>query len=136
VRRTATLNPIATGRHAVVAGARAADGAVARYSASGRSAGRGTGAVRAPDATALVELGTAAPGRPTMGTTSGSVASASGTSLAAPALARWLLDGLATADPAVRPLDPGWARRRVAEALGVPDAPRGMRGERAALPPG
>lgn len=119
VRRVDTLNPAATGRFTVVAGARVlGDGRVSRYSAAGEvGAGR-----RVPDLTAVADRSACRPGILTRGTFSGSVAVASGTSLAAPQVARWLVDLLAReAAPTTAPRA-AWARELVAARLGVEPA--------------
>lgn len=124
VSRADTINPIATGRHAVVVGAReAATGRASPYSAAG--------AARPPQLTAVADAAATRPGILSHGTRAGSRVRANGTSLAAPQVARWLLEQVprapaapgatvAPGGPPPWPPGPDWARQAVAQRLGPP----------------
>jgi hypothetical protein len=134
VSRTDTINPIATGRYPVVVGARdAATGRASPYSAAG--------AGRPPQLTAVADESRARPGIATRGTHAGSRVRANGTSLAAPQVARWLLERApAPAAPGATRIEATWAREVVAKGLGAArsvapqPAPASARGGAAALP--
>jgi hypothetical protein len=133
ISRADTINPIATGEHPVVVGARdAATGRASPYSAAG--------AGRAPQLTAVADGSRARPGIATRGTHAGTWVRANGTSLAAPQVARWLLDRApAPAAPGGPGIAPTWARDEVARQLaaprtGVRAATASARGGAAALP--
>ena len=118
VRRTNTLNPIATGRHTVVVGACIADsGRPSRYTASGAAANAGQ-AGRVPDAMAVSDRSATLGGVPTSGVSPGTVVTAAGSSLAAPQVARWLVEQLADPNGPIPATDPGWAREWVRTAFG------------------
>jgi hypothetical protein len=126
VRRSETLNPIATGRYPVVVGARThAPVHASRYSAA--SVGK------PPQVNAVADLSAAHPGIRTLGTRGGPLVRASGTSLAAPQVARWLLNQAPAPHPGVSAC---WARTALVTAsnqLATLPLPR-ERGGAAALP--
>jgi hypothetical protein len=113
VSRAETINPIATGRYPVVVGARnAVTGRASPYSAASRS--------RPPQITAIADDSPVSPGIATHGTRAGTWVRASGTSLAAPQVARWLLSRVPS--PAAAPCAPApdWARAAIASILRGP----------------
>ena len=103
--RAASLNGLATGSMAVVAGgSRAGDLSTARYSAAGTDprVPKKAQAVRHPDALALSDATYARPGILAAGTRSGSVCAMNGTSVAAPQVARWIARAMAAGNPGKR----------------------------------
>lgn len=104
VKRDGTLSSVATGEHTVVIGAyRLSDGKAASYSATGpsaREAGR-----HGPDATAVGDDSVACLGVLGASTRSGAVLALTGTSAAAPQVARLLAQQLMAKGP--RPWDKG-----------------------------
>lgn len=97
IRRTTTLNGIATGRNVLVVGAQRAEGArvATPYTAQGPvvpGAAADAPWRRGPDLLAPADRSAARPGMPGAGTRSGSVIHLNGTSIAAPAFARRLVE--------------------------------------------
>jgi hypothetical protein len=128
VSREETINPIATGRYTVVVGARrATTGEASPYSAASGS--------HPPQVTAVADDSPARPGIPTHGTRAGTRVRANGTSLAAPQVARWLLDRAPAPAAAGAPngFDPAWARNALA-ALAPPIGPNPLQGRRTIRP--
>jgi hypothetical protein len=98
VRRTGTLNPIATGRHTIVIeGFRRKDFLPADYSGEGLVASR-----MGPDALAVSDDSIVHSGLLASGTRSGSVIALTGTSLAVPQVTRLVACRLAEGKPADR----------------------------------
>ncbi|MFZ4759500.1 MAG: hypothetical protein ACOYLX_15165 [Burkholderiaceae bacterium] len=100
IRRSTTLNGIATGRNVLVVGAQRGDlGAAAPYTAQGPVVpGAAVGAPwrLGPDLLAPADRSVARPGVPAAGTRSGSVVFLNGSSVAAPSFARRMAEVLAT----------------------------------------
>ncbi|MBL8383125.1 MAG: S8 family serine peptidase [Burkholderiales bacterium] len=94
VRRSGTLNALATGRHTVVAGAyRRRDAREAAYSADGQP--EAAGRMRRPNAMGPAEESAALGYALSTGTYSGSIIGVRGTSAAAPQVTRWIAARLA-----------------------------------------
>jgi len=100
VKRDGTINPIATGRRTVVIGGiHYQDWRAAKNSAGGsviRPPGRGAPNTDGPDAMTISDGSPAHYGILAAGSRSGSTVAMSGTSVAAPQIARWIADQMAT----------------------------------------
>lgn len=101
VRRSTTLNGIATGRNVLVVGAQRAEGdrTATQYTAHGPvvpGAASVTPWRRGPDLLAPADRSPARPGVPGAGTRSGSVVHLNGTSVAAPSFARRMVEQFAS----------------------------------------
>lgn len=105
VKREGTINAIATGAKSIVMGGfLRKQRLAARYSSSGQKPGLSPPLIRGPDAMAASEDSRDAHhGVLAAGTRSGSVVAMGGTSVAAPAIARWIADELAAGNSGDRP---------------------------------
>ncbi|NPC57760.1 S8 family serine peptidase [Caenimonas soli] len=100
VRRRGTLTGIATGTAALVAaGYRASDAKHVRYSSAGPTRGPRVG----PDCAAVTDQARSLPGLLSAGTRGASLVRLVGTSVAAPELARWVVDGKPLPGPTPAP---------------------------------
>jgi len=94
IRRSGTLNSLATGRKTVVtSGFYRTDGTIARYSASGPLSAMGPANIAyrsGPDVAAVSEDSVVCEGVLAAGTRSGSILAVTGTSASTPQVARWL----------------------------------------------
>lgn len=134
IKRKGTISSLATGSEpVVVAGFRRSDWLAARYSASGPPIlpARGQPNPEGPDVMAVSEDSAAHPGVLAAGTRSGACVAMSGTSVAAPQIARWLVEQMAAGQ---FPSGPQAARNSVSQFARTGAAP-GYRTE-ANPPPG